>query len=161
MARILPEVGCKNPQTDSSISQFFRRFELNKILNNCGIRKEKGLAGWDILLCLISKIFTDKSISALEEEGNLPCGKSSLFRFLDNPRFFWRKAILLFSLNILFLFIKPAAGVKNELFEVLIVDDTLYPRKRSKKVELLSRRHDHNSKQYHFTMSQISLRIFT
>ena len=147
MARILPAVGCKNPHTDSTILQFFRRFELHRILNACGIQKEKGLPAWDILLCLISLVFTNKSISALEKEENLPCGKSSLFRFLDNSRFCWRKVILLFSLKVLFLFIKPAAGEKNKLFEVLIVDDTLYPRKRSKKFELLSRRYDHNSKE--------------
>ena len=148
MGRILPEVACLNPQTDSTISQFFRRFELNKILNRCGIRKEKGLSAWDIVLCLLSMVFTDKSISTLEKEENLPCGKSSLFRFLDNPRFSWRNTLLLFALKVLFFFIRPAIGEKNELFEVLIVDDTLYPRRRSKKVELLSRKHDHNSKQY-------------
>jgi len=148
MARILPAVGCKNPQTDSTITQFFLRFELPRILNVCGILKEKGLPTWDTLICLISMVFTDKSIPALEKEGNLPCGKSSLFRFLDNSRFCWRKVLLLFSQKILFSFIKPAAGKKKKLFEVLIVDDTLYPRKRSKKVELLSRRHDHNSGQY-------------
>jgi hypothetical protein len=148
MARILPAVACKNPQTDSTILQFFRRFELHKILNVCGVRKEKGLSAWDTLICLISMVFTDKSISGLEKDDNLPCGKSSLFRFLDNPRFFWRKVLLLFSMKILLSFVKPAAGEKKKLFEVLIVDDTLYPRKRSKKVELLSRKHDHNSKQY-------------
>jgi len=148
MARILPSVGCKNPQTDSTISQFFRRFELHRILNACGIRKEKGLSALDIVLSLVAMVFTDKSIPALEKEGNLPCGKSSLFRFLDNSRFCWRKVLLLFSQKILFSFIQPAAGKEKKLFEVLIVDDTLYPRKRSKKVELLSRKHDHNSKQY-------------
>ena len=148
MGRILPEVACQDPQTDSTVVRFFRRFELNKILGVCGVRKEKGLSAWDILLCLISKVFTDKSISTLEKEENLPCGKSSIFRFLDNPRFHWRKVILLFSLQILIFFIKPAQGEKKKLFEVLIVDDTLYPRKRSKKVELLSRKHDHNNNQY-------------
>jgi hypothetical protein len=148
MARILPAVGCKNPQTDSTVLSFFRRFELNRILDICGIRKKKGLPSWDIVLCLISMVFTNKSISALDKEENLPCGKSSLFRFLDNPRYCWRKVVLLFSLKILFTFVKPAAGKENRLFEVLIVDDTLYPRNRSKKVELLSRRHDHNSNQY-------------
>ena len=148
MARILPAVSCKNPQTDSTVLQFFRRFELHRILGTCGIRKEKGLSAWDIVLCLISTVFTNKSISALDKEENLPCGKSSLFRFMDNPRYCWRKVVLLFSLKLMFLFVKVAAGKKNELFEVLIVDDTLYPRKRSKKVELLSRRHDHNNKQY-------------
>ena len=148
MARILPAVSCQNPQTDSTVLQFFRRFELPRILNISGIRKTKGLCAWDILLCLISMVFTNKSISALEKEENLPCGKSSLFRFLDNPRYCWRKVVLLFSLKVLFLFIKPAAGKENELFEVLIVDDTIYPRKRSKKVELLSRKHDHSNNQY-------------
>ena len=148
MGRILPEVACLNPQTDSTVLQFFRRFELHRILNVCGIRKVKGLSSFDTLLILFSMVFTDKSIPVLEKEGNLPCGKSSLFRFLDNPRFCWRKVLLLFAVKILFLFMKPAAGEKKKLFEVLIVDDTLYPRKRSKKVELLSRRHDHNSKQY-------------
>ena len=114
----------------------------------CGIRKEKGLPAWNILLCLISMIFTDKSIPALERDGNLPCGKSSLFRFLDNPGFGWRKVVLLFALKILFLFMKPAAGEGKKLFEVLIVDDTLYSRNRSKKVELLSRKYDHNTGRY-------------
>jgi hypothetical protein len=148
MARILSAVGCRNPQTDSTVFRFFHSFGLRRILNACGISKEKGLPAWDILLCLISMVFTDKSIPTLEKEGNLPCGKSSIFRFMDNPRFYWRKVLLRFSLKILASFIKPAAGKKKKLFEVLIVDDTLYPRKRSKKVELLSRRHDHNSKQY-------------
>ena len=119
MARILPAVGCKNPQTDSTLSQFFSRFELHRILNVCGIRKEKGLSAWDIVLCLIAMVFTDKSIPSLEKEGNLPCGKSSLFRFLDNSRFCWRKVLLLFSLKILITFIKPAAGKDKKLFEVL------------------------------------------
>ncbi len=148
MARILSAIGCKNPQTDSTVSRFFRRFELHRILAASGFRKEKGLPVWDLLLCLISMVFTDKSIPALEKEGNLPCGKSSLFRFLDTPRFCWRKVVLLFSRKVLFSFLKPASGEKKKLFEVLIVDDTLYPRKRSKKVELLSRRHDHSSGQY-------------
>ena len=148
MARILPAIGCTNPQTDSTVLQFFRRFDLPRILNISGIRKRKGLSAWDILLCLISMVFTNKSISALEKEENLPCGKSSLFRFLDNSHYCWRKVVLLFSLKVLFLFLKPAAGKENELFEVLIVDDTIYPRKRSKKVELLSRKHDHNNNQY-------------
>jgi len=55
----------------------------------------------------------------LEEEGNLPCGKSSIFRFLDNSRFCWRKILLLFASKILFSFIRAAAGKKNKLFEVL------------------------------------------
>ena len=148
MARILPAVGCKNPQTDSTVSRFFCRFELNRILNTCGFKKEKGLPAWDLLLCLISMVFTNKSIPALEKDKNLPCGKSSLFRFLDNPRLCWRKVLLLFSRKILLSFMKPAQGEKKNLFEVLIVDDTLYPRKRSKKVELLSRRYDHSSGQY-------------
>jgi len=148
MARILPAVGCKNPQTDSTVLRFFRRFELNRILDSCGIRKKKGLPSWDIVLCFISMVFANKSISALDKEENLPCGKSSMFRFLDNPRYCWRKVVLLFSVKVLFSFVKPAAGKENKLFEVLIVDDTLYPRKRSKKVELLSRRHDHSNNQY-------------
>jgi len=148
MARILSEIGCKNPQTDSTVSRFFRRFELHEILKACGIRKEKGLPAWDMLLCLLSMVFANKSIPTLEMENNLPCGKSSLFRFMDNPRYYWRKAVLLFAQKILLLFFKPAAGKEKELFEVLIVDDTIYPRKRSKKVELLSRKHDHSNNQY-------------
>ena len=112
MARILPAISCKNPQTDSTVLQFFRRFDLHRILDTCGIRKMKGLSTLDIVLCLVSMVFTNKSISALDKEENLPCGKSSLFRFMDNPRYGWRKVVLLFSMKILFLFVKMAAGKK-------------------------------------------------
>jgi len=81
MGRILPEVACQNPQTDTTILQFFRRFELHKIMNACGITKARGLPTFDVILCLISMVFTGKSISTLEAQSNLPCGKSSLFRF--------------------------------------------------------------------------------
>lgn len=72
---------------------------------------------------------------------DLPC-KNVVYRFLNNPRFSWRNFLLAVSQNALSKMISLTSANRKR---VLIVDDSLYSRGRSKKVELLANVFDHTS----------------
>lgn len=72
-------------------------------------------------------------------------GKDTVNRFLKNERFNWRKFLVLFSLKVIATLI-PFVQEDNE--RVLILDDSVFSRNRSKMVELLARNYDHASGKY-------------
>jgi hypothetical protein len=123
---------------------FFKNFQLPAMARVCGFRKIRGFACIDILLFLIGCIFSGKNLSALDASGSLPCNRATCYRFLANPNFNWRRLLLMFALKIRTSFMN--LNDAPDKTDVLIVDDSLYERNRSKKVELLSRKHDHNRK---------------
>ncbi|MFP4668027.1 MAG: transposase, partial [Desulfobacterales bacterium] len=73
---------------------------------------------------------------------NMAMGKDAVYNFLNSPTYNWRRFTLLLSIKI-YMLIRHLLDDSSE--EVLIFDDSLYERNRSKKVELLSRVFDHNS----------------
>ena len=144
MSQILPDFTRWGSQIDSSVSLFFKNFDLPALARICGFCKTRGFACIDILLFMIDCVFTGKNLSAIDANGSLPYNRSTCYRFLANPNFNWRRLLLIFAIKIRFSFMSLSDAPDRT--DVLIVDDTLYERKRSKKVELLSRKHDHNKK---------------
>lgn len=68
--------------------------------------------------------------------------KDAAYELLRNPRHNWRKFVLaLAAIMVRFL----AVLTDDDREKVLILDDSTYDRSRSKKVELLSWIHDHNT----------------
>jgi hypothetical protein len=166
---ILSSSACKNPLVDSSISSFFLHFGLKEFMKLCNFKKEKGLPPLEILLYFISSIFTHKSLSELEQDNSLPCGKSSLYRFLDSYQYRWRKLLFIFAVSFFMTFLKPLkpgkksdkeSGTKSTLPSVLIVDDSPYPRNRGKKAELEARKFDHCTNQYFNGYELLTVGIF-
>jgi len=74
-------------------------------------------------------------------------GKDTVDRFLNSVHAYWRKFLHLLSASVIQRQIVPLSS--EETPKVFIVDDSLYNRDRSKKVELLARVHDHNEKRYY------------
>jgi len=72
--------------------------------------------------------------------------KDSVYRLLNSPKHNWRKLLLLLGSRIINNELNPLTSEKRE--KVLIIDDSLYSRNRSKKVELLARIKDHVSGKY-------------
>jgi hypothetical protein len=67
------------------------------------------------------------------------------YRFLNEPRFNWRKFYQIVSLKVVERFETLTSSKRVRVF---IVDDTPVSRGRSKKVELLARIYDHVSHRY-------------
>ena len=66
--------------------------------------------------------------------------KNTYYRFLNEPRYNWKRFLTLLAVRVTEYFnslTKPDRAVS------LVLDDTIIPRERSRKVELLSRVYDH------------------
>jgi hypothetical protein len=72
-------------------------------------------------------------------------GDIELFRFLNSPRHNWRRFLLLLSAAVVQ---RMSRLTSDDRADVLIVDDSLFSRSRSKKVELLARVYDHMSHKF-------------
>jgi len=92
-------------------------------------------------------IFCGKNLfRLLASSSKRDCGKDAVYRFLNSTRYNWRKFLLALASVIIKQKVYPLTS--DERDNVLIVDDSLYSRNRSKFVELLSRVYDHAEHKY-------------
>lgn len=89
------------------------------------------------------KSFSRTLLSALHPECG---GKDAVYRFLNSPRHHWRRFLWLLSSAVVRKALWPLTGKDRQ--SVLIVDDSVFSRSRSKAVELLARVHDHTTHTY-------------
>lgn len=136
-----------NP-VENRIHSFFHNHNLSLCLRQSNIRKDKGLALDRLFQFLISLVFTGKNLFRILESADAPTDitKDVVYRLLNSVSANWRRFLLLLGSRIICQRLLPLAD--EETRPVLIADDTLYRRDRSKKVELLARVHDHNTGRY-------------
>jgi hypothetical protein len=126
-----------------SIENFFREYHVGTLLHQCGIRKLRGISPMIVLHCLFGLSFLgDNIFRHMVVKAQQPFGKDVLYDFLRSERFNWRRLLLLLAARAI-SFIDGLTGRDRE--KVLIIDDSVIERPRSKKVELLSRVYDHAS----------------
>lgn len=128
---------------ESSAQTFFKDFRINSFLNRSHFVKTKGASCSAIFIFLFTLIFKQKSFGQVRKSSKEPSPfkKDVIYRFLNSVSHNWEKFLSLLSSFVIKTFLVPLTN-KNRV-NVLIVDDTLIRRDRSKKVELLSRVHDH------------------
>lgn len=140
----------------SRIERFFSDFDLSKLLLKCNFYKASGFSCVLILKQLFSLIFSGKNLyRALDlNSDDLSFRKNTAYRFLNEGRFNWERLLTLMMTR-LFGYIDPLTGKDRQ--SVLIVDDSLFGRDRSKKVELLARVFDHTSHTFHKGFRMLTL----
>ena len=126
----------------SIIRAFFISFNIGTLLKKVGAYKNKGIPAVAVFRQLFTLVFMHKSLfQALRSDGTDNIAKDTFYRFLNSCNINWRSFIHLLAGKVI--------GEKLEHLtdpdrvNVFIVDDTLYERARSLKVELLSRVYDH------------------
>ena len=124
-----------------SIQNFFREYQVGTLLHRCGIRKCRGISPLIVLRCLFGLSFLgDNIFRHMVIKARQPFGKDVLYDFLRSEKFNWRRLLLLLAARAV-SFIDGLTGRNRQ--KVLIIDDSVIERPRSKKVELLSRVYDH------------------
>ena len=124
-----------------SIQNFFREYKVGTLLHRCGIRKCRGISPVIVLHCLFGLSFLgDNIFRHMVLKARQPFGKDVLYDFLRSERFNWRRLLLLLAARAV-SFIDGLTGRNRQ--KVLIIDDSVIERPRSKKVELLSKVYDH------------------
>ena len=129
----------------SIINAFFNSFNIGTLLKKVGAYKTKGVPAVAVFQLLFALVFTHKSLfQTLRSDGTGNIAKDTFYRFLNSCNINWRRFVHLLAGKIIHEKLKNLTN--QERVNVFIVDDTLYERKRSFKVELLSRVYDHCQK---------------
>ncbi len=144
MSPIIPDIAV----VENRINSFFHNHNLGQLLRQSNIRKEKGVSLDTLFQFLLALAFTGKNLYRLLETSDAPAGigKDSPYRLLNSVTANWRRFLFLLSTRVIVQKLLPLTD--GTTAKVLIADDTLHNRDRSKKVELLARVHDHNTGRY-------------
>ena len=153
MTSILPEVAA----IENRIQSFFQNMCVGPLFRQCNLNKEKGVSLETLYQFLVALVFTGRNLYRLHDSNSLPAGiaKDTVYRLLNSTAVNWRRFLHLLSTQVIVQRLLPLTDEKTT--KVLIADDTLYKRDRSKHVELLARIHDHNTKRYHRGFRMLTL----
>jgi len=137
------EIEQEKQKLDSKISSFFGKFCIGTLLNSNGIRKQRGVSPLAIFTTIFALPFQGINFSkGIVQNSALDFRKDAAYDFLKNPRHNWRRFMLLLAIRVT-QFFNTLTDEKRE--RVLIFDDSIYDRSRSKVVELLTWVHDHTT----------------
>jgi hypothetical protein len=125
---------------------FFQTLEISKHMRKCNFQKSKGKPLKDVFLEIFQLIFKGKNFYRALEAGETTCSKDMVYRFLNNPQYNWRRFLFMLSGSTIQKLLIPLTS--KDRVKVLILDDSLFERLRSKKVELLAKVYDHVSHKY-------------
>ncbi|WP_084511531.1 IS4 family transposase [Desulfatibacillum aliphaticivorans] len=135
-----------NIHIEGASNDFFRVFGIRTLLHQCGMRKHHGYSSGMILGVVFNLAFLGVNFfRGVVVNDHAPIGKDAAYDFLKGVSSNWRRFLLLTAVKIHALFRSLSAEDREP---VLIIDDSIYDRSRSKKVELLSRVFDHSTGRY-------------
>ena len=129
-------------QSQNQIFSVLKDIQIAKLLYKANIRKGCGLSALEMFQRLVMLVFHGKNLfRSLESKHNdHAASKSSYYRFLSNPSFNWKKFLLLLAIRVTTALRKLTCKSR---VTVLVLDDSVLRRNRSKAVELLAKVYDH------------------
>jgi hypothetical protein len=122
----------------SKIDSFFAQFSISKLMKKSNFYKGGGIQCIVVLKEIFGLVFSGKNLfrTLKMKPHDISFKKNTAYRFLNSSSYNWARLLLLLITVII-------DGINQltskDRVNVLIVDDSLYDRSRSKKVELLSR----------------------
>lgn len=125
------------------VKDFLQRFQIGEILRKCNAYKQSGIPVVAVVTYLFCLVFRNRSmyLDMLTDRKGRVFGKDTVYRLKNSLRINWERFTTLLSAKIITESLQPAVSEKRR--DVFIVDDTIYERGCSKKVELLSWKYDH------------------
>ena len=144
-------------QISKSIKRFFIRFHISSALKASNAYKKKGIPVVEVFQYLFLLIFSNRSMyMSLITGRNTPgFAKDTVYRFMKMIQINWIRFTTLLASRIIKDAIVPLDS--KERTNVLIIDDSMFERNRSKKVELLARAYDHANHRYRFGFRMLTL----
>lgn len=134
----------QNNQLPNELNAVFKELEILKHLRNANIQKNLGFTCsylFQLVFCLIFRHKNWWRLLDSKKSDALPA-KDAVYRFLNHSKFAWRRFLLTFSAATIQ---KVSTLTNSKRVRVFIIDDSMFDRNRSKKVELLARCVDHSS----------------
>lgn len=145
---IVSKSSASEQRLTSKIDYFFQEHHIGSLLKKSNFVKECGFTCLQLLKFIFSLVFGQKNLYQTLQKGDVADrpGKDTVYRFLNSSRYNWRRFLLLLGCGLIESKLNPLTDEDRE--KVLIVDDSLFSRSRSKAVELLAKVHDHTTGKY-------------
>ena len=144
----------QNHQDEELLSKkmqvFFRRYQVSRILRAANAYKLRGVPVLSIFLLVFRMVFQQRSVYTQMhlQRTAMPFGKDTFYRFMNSCRIHWRRCTTELAAAIIHATLAPLT--QADRINVLILDDSICHRARSKKVELLARLYDHAKKEFSY-----------
>ena len=140
-----------------TIRRFFTRFHISSTLKSANAYKKKGFPAVEVFQYLFILIFSNRSMymNLLTGRNTPAFGKDTVYRFMKMVQINWLRFTTVLSAGIIKHAIIPLNSENRA--NVLIIDDSMFERNRSKKVELLTKVYDHAKHAYKFGFRMLTL----
>lgn len=144
-------------QISKTIQRFLSRFHVSSALKSANAYKKKGIPVVEIFQYLFVLIFSNRSMymNLLTGKNTPTFAKDTAYRFMKMAQINWIRFTTILSSRIIRDAIVPLDSADRA--NVLIVDDSMFERNRSKKVELLAKVYDHAKHSYKFGFRMLTL----
>ena len=157
MNKSIPQVPQDDKQVSKSIKRFFSRFHVSSALRESNAYKKRGIPVIEVFQYLFLLIFSNRSMyMSLVTGKNVPSfAKDTIYRFMKMSQINWIRFTTILASRIIKQAVVPldSEGRVN----VLTVDDSMFERCRSKRVELLARVYDHAKHAYKYGFRMLTL----
>ena len=144
-------------QVSESIKRFFHRFHVYSALKQSNAYKKKGIPVIEVFQYLFLLIFSNRSMymNLLTGKNAPSFAKDTVYRFMKSVQINWIRFTTILAARIIKNAIVPLDS--EERVNVLTIDDSMFERCRSKKVELLAKVYDHAKHAYKFGFRMLTL----
>lgn len=143
----------QNENTQNQFSNAIKELRIGKLLHIANIKKSCGVSAYEVFQFLLLLVFQGKNLFRFlnSKRRDQAVSKNTYYRFLNDTSFNWTRFLLLLSAKVTSTF---SSLTRPERVKVLVLDDSVVKRSRSKAVELLARVYDHVEHKYQkgFTM---------
>lgn len=133
--------------TQNQFSNAIKELCIGKLLRNSNITKSCGIPAFEVFQFLFLLVFQGKNLFCFldSKHKDQAVSKNTYYRFLNETSYNWK--------NFLLLLVTKTTSAFDELtrperVKVLILDDSIIQRNRSKNVELLAKVYDHVSHKF-------------
>ena len=157
MNKSITQANQNDKQISKSIEKFFKRFHISSALKASNAYKKNGIPVIEIFQYLFLLIFSNRSMyMSLITGRNTPgFAKDTVYRFMKMLQINWIRFTTLLASRIIRDAIVPLDS--EDRANVLIIDDSMFERNRSKKVELLAKAYHHANHRYRFGFRMLTL----
>ena len=157
MNKSITQATQNDKQISKSIKRFFTRFHVSSALKASNAYKKKGVPVMEIFQYLFLLIFSNRSMymNLITGRNTPDFAKDTVYRFMKMIQINWIRFTTILSTRIIRDAILPLDS--EDRANVLIIDDSMFERNRSKKVELLAKVYDHAKHKYRFGFRMLTL----
>ena len=130
--------------TQNQFSKTIKEMKIGSLLRAANVTKSCGIPAFEVFQFLLLLVFQGKNLFHFlnSKHKEQAVSKNTYYRFLNETSYNWKNFLLLLAAKVTSAFDELT---RPERIKVLILDDSIIQRNRSKNVELLAKVYDHVS----------------